>query len=69
MLANSHSLPKIPELSEIAVDSKGALISINIDIANVEKDLMLILFKALPPEHQFDNENDLDNVAKDALKQ
>jgi len=68
-LADSRPLPEIPELSEIVVDSEGALIGVNIDIADVERDPTLILFEALPPEHRFDNENDLDNVAKDALKQ
>src|SRR6266480_2013602 len=37
-LADSRPLPEIPELSEIAVDSEGGLIGINIDIADVEKD-------------------------------
>src|SRR5439155_24840865 len=60
---------EIPELPEIAVDSEGALIAVNIDIADVERDPTLALFEALPPERRFDNENDLDNAAKDALKQ
>ena len=68
-LTNSAPLPEIPELSEITVDSEEALIGVNIDIANVKRDPTLVLFEALPPEYRFDNENDLDNVAKDALKQ
>ena len=68
-LTNSAPLLEIPELSEIAVDSEEALTGVKIDIADIERDPTLALFEALPPEHRFDNENDLDNVAKDALKQ